>query len=59
MNEKRYIRFWLAVVIVRILTALMGCTTIEPVYQDMYFTGGCYTIEDTTINGNQYLIGTK
>jgi len=28
-------------------------------WQNQYQTGGCYTIEDTTINGQTYLIGTK
>ena len=43
-----------------VVIALTSCTSPAPVvYYDQYQTGGLYTIEDTTINKIEYLIGTK
>ena len=48
-NSKRYIRFWVAVILASILIALMGCYAPVPVVSDdRYFTGGCYVIEADT-----------
>ena len=49
-NKKNYIRFWIGVLIVSIITALMGCAPVqEVVYEDVYLNGGMYTENDTII----------
>jgi len=49
MNAKRYIRYWVAFILVSILISLMGCYAPVPVVSDdRYFTGGCYVIEADT-----------
>jgi hypothetical protein len=53
--------FILAVILLAVVIwQLTSCAApAEVIYYDQYQPGGCYTIKDTTINGNQYLIGTK
>ena len=54
MNEKHYIRFWIAVVIVATLTAILtSCATIpEETYEDTYLNGALFTENDTIIQGD-------
>ena len=50
MNEKRYIRFWLAFIVASMVIALMGCAPLaETAYEDVYYTGGTFTENDTVI----------
>lgn len=59
-NEKNYIKFWIGVLIVSIITALMGCAPVqEVVYEDSYLNGGVYTENDTIIGIDSAYYWTK
>lgn len=49
MNDKRYTRFWLAVLIASIIISLMGCYTPAEVWQEQYPCGGVFVEVDTVI----------
>ena len=49
MNERNYKKYWIAVLIVSILTSLLGCATTSEVYEPMYLTGSLYIEKDTIV----------
>ena len=55
MNEKRYIRFWLAFIVASMVIALMGCAPLaETVYYEQEPGIGLFTEHDTIV-GNDTL----
>jgi hypothetical protein len=53
-NEKRFARYWIAVLIASIIISLMGCTTYQPLDAVIYPSGGMY-VEIDTITGSDTL----
>ena len=53
MNENHYKRYWIAVLIVSLITSLLSCSTVAEVYDaPMYLTGCVYSENDTIVNGD-------
>ena len=52
MNEKRYLRFWLLVLLASAVISLLSCYAPAPVTVNESWEGGMFEENDSIVNGD-------